>query len=190
MRCAPAATSITALALLTALSAGDARAEVRRCAMPDGNILYTDRSCQSLGAVELSRETPAHAATRLYHGGCASTLQDLLYEVTTAIDTHDVNRLAASYHWPGLSGPAANATMDRLDAIASRPLLDLRVVTADVPQPAVPGEPADPDAPAAAPRVRVVPTGLRAEQVRADGTTPVSTHFSLRRHLDCWWVRL
>ena len=190
MRCAPAALSLAAPTLLIAFAAGPAGAEVRRCAMPDGNILYTDRSCQSLGAVELSRETASRPATRLYHGGCAATLQDLLYEVTTAIDTHDVNRLAASYHWPGLSGRAANATMDRLDAIATRPLIDLRLVTADLPQAPRHGDPADPGAAAAAPEVRVVPAGLRAEQVRADGTTPVSTHFSLRRHLDCWWVRL
>lgn len=176
-----------------AVATPPAAAEVRRCAMPDGNTVYTDRSCQSLGAVELSREASVHPATRLYHGRCAATLPDLLYEVTSAIDGHDVNRLAASYHWPGLSGSAANATMDRLDAIASRPLLDLRLVTADLaPGPASDGlpDPGGPDDVAAAPEVRVVPTGLRADQVLGDGKTQVSTRFSLRRHLGCWWVRL
>lgn len=154
--------------------------------MPDGNLVYTDRSCQSLGAVELPREAPAAIHTsRVYHGGCAATLRDLVYEVTAAIDSHDVNRLAAAYHWPGMTGRSANATMDRLDRIAALPLVDLRVVTVDVPV-----APTDQDDPYAVPEVRVVPTGLRAEQVRADGATPVSTHFSLRRHLDCWWVRL
>lgn len=175
-----------ALALFAVLLPAAAGAEIRRCGMPDGNIVYTDRSCQSLGGRELPRAaaTPV-LANRLYHGRCAATLPDLVYEVTSAIDSHDVNRLAAAYHWPGMSGRAANATMDRLDTIAARTLLDLRVVTTDVPL-----APADPDDPFATPAVRVVPTGLRAEQVLPDGTTPVATHFALRRHLDCWWVRL
>lgn len=185
---APPAFPIAALALVLMLAAAPvvAVAEIRRCAMPDGNLVYTDRRCQSLGAVELPRQAPAAVpTTRLYHGGCAATLRDLVYEVTSAIDSHDVNRLAAAYHWPGMSGRSANATMDRLDRIAALSLVDLRVVTVDVPV-----APADPDDPFDVPEVRVVPTGLRAEQVRGDGATPVSTHFSLRRHLDCWWVRL
>ena len=165
------------------------RAEVRRCVMPGGNVVHTDRSCSSLGAVEQSRQgADKPVATHLYHGRCAGTLPDLLYEVTSAIDSRDVNRLAATYHWPGMSGGSANATLDRLDAIAARPLLDVRIVTTDIPA-EPPEDPFSAD-PSAVDEVRVVPTGLRVEQVLDDGRTPVTTHFSLRRHLDCWWVRL
>ena len=168
----------------------DAGAQIRRCVMPGGNVVHTDRSCSSLGAVEQARELPgAPVATRVYHGGCARTLPDLVYEVTSAIDGRDVNRLAAAYHWPGLSGSTANATMDRLDEIASRPLLDVRVVTADVPVVPGPGGPVPGD-PFAVPEVEVRPTGLRVEQVRPAGNAPVTTMLSLRRHLDCWWVQL
>lgn len=181
----PLAIPVLAFAACTALP-GPASAEIRRCGMPDGNIVYTDRSCHSLGGRELPREAATVVqANRLYHGRCAATLPDLVYEVTSAIDSHDVNRLAAAYHWPGLSGGTANATMRRLESISDRALLDLRVVTTDVPV-----EAADPGNPFATPAVRVVPTGLRAEQVLPDGTTPVATHFALRRHLGCWWVRL
>ena len=162
-----------------------AGAQIRRCVMPDGNVVHTDHSCSSLGAVEQARgDRGKPAATRVYHGGCARTLPDLVYEVTSAIDGRDLNRLAAAYHWPGLSGGAANATMDRIDEIASRPLLDVRLVTADVP--AGP----DPDDPFAIPEVDVRPTGLRIEQVRPDGDARVTTALSLRRHLECWWVQL
>lgn len=165
------------------------RAEVRRCVMPGGNVVHTDRSCSALGGVEQPRTAADQpVATHLYHGRCAATLPDLLYEVTSAIDSRDVNRLAASYHWPGMSGNTANATLDRLDAIAARPLLDVRIVTADIPvEP--PDDPLAAD-PSSIAEVRVVPTGLRVEQVLDDGRTPVTTHFALRRHLDCWWVRL
>lgn len=162
-----------------------AGAQIRRCVMPDGNVVHTDRGCSSLGAVELPRGDHGNSvATRVYHGGCARTLPDLLYEVTSAIDGRDVNRLAASYHWPGLAGSAANATMDRLDEIASQPLLDVRVVTTDAPAGPVRGDPF------ATPEVAVRPTGLRLEQVRPDGRTPVTTMLSLRRHVECWWVQL
>jgi hypothetical protein len=37
------------------------------------------------------------------------------------------------------------------------------------------------------PRARA-PVGLRLEQTLANGSTPSRTVFSLRRHLDCWWI--
>jgi len=131
----------------------------------------------------------AHAAalpatTRVYHGACARTLPDLVYELTSAIDNQDVNRLAAHYHWPGLAGSTANATMDRLDAMAARPLLDLRITTVDIAPPPDPGDPF------ALPDVRLVPTGLRVEQLDGERGPPVTTRLSLHRHVGCWWVRL
>ena len=178
----------TAALLLSAVGMGwpaPAGAVVRRCVMPGGNVVHTDRSCSAIGAVEQSRHDPGSAfPSRLYHGGCARTLPDLVYEVTSAIDGRDVNRLAAAYHWPGLSGDVANATMDRLDALAARPLLDLRIVTVDVPR-------APPiDDPFAIPEVRVRPTGLRLEQVLPESASHVTTMLRLHRHMDCWWVRL
>ncbi|HEU4814190.1 MAG TPA: hypothetical protein VFS99_08185 [Xanthomonadaceae bacterium] len=178
----------TAALLLSSISVSwpaPAGAVVRRCVMPGGNVVHTDRSCSSIGAVEQSRHDPGPAfPSRLYYGSCARTLPDLVYELTSAIDSRDVNRLAASYHWPGLSGSVANATMNRLDELAARPLLDLRIVTTDV-TPAAP-----PDDPFAIPEVRVRPTGLRVEQVLPDGNAQVTTMLGLHRHMDCWWVRL
>ncbi|HET8819389.1 MAG TPA: hypothetical protein VFM73_07595 [Xanthomonadaceae bacterium] len=185
-RSAPPAPCLLALCLL-AWSALPSRAaaEVRRCVMPGGSVVHTDRNCGSLGGIEQARSDPGETyPTRLYHGRCAATVPDLLYELTTAIDSQDVNRLAAAYHWPGLSGQAANATMDRLDDIAGRPLLDLRVLTADVvPAPAA-------DDPLAWPVHDVRPTGVRVEQVRPGTNVPVTTVFGLRKHLGCWWVQL
>lgn len=181
VRFAPAVLCLLVLATLPFRVA----AEVRRCVMPGGNVVHTDRSCSSLGGVEQARQDPGKAYTaRLYYGRCAATVPDLLYELTSAIDSRDVNRLAASFHWPGLSGRTANATMDRLDAIAARPLLDLRVVTTDV----VTEPPADD--PWALPDFDVRPTGVRLEQVRRDSQVQVTTVFGLRKHLGCWWVQL
>jgi hypothetical protein len=52
------------------------------------------------------------------------------------------------------------------------------------------GESASADAldPTSRPVRARAPVGLRLEQTLANGNTPSRTVFSLRRHLDCWWI--
>jgi hypothetical protein len=103
-----------------------ADAQVRRCETADGRTVYTDKACEDVGAVNrLPRDQDtAHAST--LRRGCSRTLQDLTVELTMAIDARDANRLAALYHWPGTGTRNGYAIMDRLDAIAQRPLVDAR----------------------------------------------------------------
>ena len=155
----PLPASRLALSCLLAIAAASAQAQVHRCTMPDGTAVYTDRSCAALGATEQPPRTGLGAGgIRLYRGGCSRNLQDLVYEITTAIDAGDVNRLAGVYHWVGVPSGSAVALMDRLGAVVRRPLVD------------------------------IVPVALRLEQTEANGTTPAPTVLALRRHLDCWWV--
>jgi hypothetical protein len=164
-----------------------AGAEVRRCALPNGQTLYTDRRCADLGAVE--RRAPAEfggtaaASTRLYRGGCARNFQDLLYELTTAIDSRDVNRLAGLYHWPGMSASGALQVMRQLDAIVQRPLIDIMPILAAGPD-------GEDDGYYVQTTARRPPVALRLEQTLANGNTPSRTVFGLRRHMECWWVSL
>lgn len=163
------------LALLIALvPASDAAAQVRRCVTDAGQVIYTDRRCESLGALE--RAAPERPAMRSTHRmGCARTLRDLVFEITEAINARDPNRLAAYYHWAGMSHARAYATLGRLDAIAQRPLVDI--------VPLLPGDVSDADA------WRRAPTGLRLEQTQRNGITPARAVFGLQRHLGCWWLR-
>src|SRR5688572_26864161 len=104
-----------------------AHADVRRCVTASGQTIFTDRKCDEVDAVErLPRENSAASGAK-YHrgGGCARTLQDLVFEMTTAIDGRDANRLAAIYHWPGTSSGVGYQIWTRLDAIANRPLVDI-----------------------------------------------------------------
>ena len=177
--------------------AGVAHAQVRKCTTPDGRPLYTDQRCEALGATPAPTVAPgsaaatpgANAATgrNLYRGGCSRTLQDLVFEITTAIDAQDANRLSSVYHWVGASASSANAVMDRLDTIAHRPLLDISPVS---PSPA--DDTAIVSAPEDVPRttVRRPPVGLRLDQTLANGITPAPVVLGLRRHLGCWWVAL
>lgn len=158
-----------------------AHAQVRRCTAIDGTSVYTDRRCVDIGAVErLPREATRAGAARLYRNACSHNLQDLIYELTTSIDSQDVNRLAGIYHWAGMSSRSGYAVMSRLDAIVRRPLVDIVPVT--------PGTPEDDYYPQTTVRRR--PVALRIEQTLANGSTPSRTVLGLRQHFGCWWVTL
>ncbi len=101
-----------------------AEAQIRRCTGSDGGTIFTDRACAEVDAVERVGTAPG-AARAPYRGGCQRRLQDLVFEVTSAIDARDTNRLASVYHWPGMSSRSGYAIVDRLDAIAQRPLVDV-----------------------------------------------------------------
>lgn len=156
-------------------------AQVRRCTATDGTAIYTDRQCADIGAVERLPRDSRRGAARLYRSTCSRNLQDLLYELTTSIDTQDVNRLAGIYHWSGMSTRSGYAVMSRLDAIVKRPLVDII--------PVMSGNP-DEDDYYAQTTVRRRPVALRIEQTLANGSTPSRTVLSLRRNFGCWWVSL
>ncbi len=158
-----------------------AGAQVRRCTGPDGSTVFTDRRCVDIGGVErLPRDRPTSSVRQLYRG-CARNLQDLVYEITTAIDSGDTNRLASVYHWPGMAHRQGYAVMGRLAGMVKRPLVDI-----------APMMPASPDGvdgelyPQTS--VRRAPIGLRVEQTLGNSATPSRTVFGLRKHFDCWWV--
>lgn len=152
--------------------------------MPDGVSVYTDRRCEDIGAIErLPRDRIAAGFSRPYRGGCARTLQDLVFEMTSAIDSKDVNRLASVVHWVGVSTRNGYSLMGRLDAIVKRPLVDIASVT-----PRAPGDPDGDYYPQTT--VRRTPVALRVEQTLGNGVTPSRTVFGLQRHVGCWWIRL
>jgi hypothetical protein len=190
----------------------------RRCIGPGGNTIYTDRPCETLGATaRLPRGAAPAARGGGGRGGCARTLQELVYAITNAIDTRDANRLGEVYHWVGHDQTSGYRVLDRLQAIVDRPLVDIvplraaaaqtetlgatPTISAETPNAAAAstapsatvagaGESASADAldPTSRPVRARAPVGLRLEQTLANGNTPSRTVFSLRRHLDCWWI--
>lgn len=187
-RCAPyrivTAAALAVLVMLACAWSSPVRAEVNRCVLPSGEHVYTDRRCDDVGAIQRRSRTntPNTAASRLYHGDCAHSLRDLSWQMANAIDSRDVNALAALYHWPGMSTSRANATMRRLDAIVQRPLVDIVTVFADRPVTS------ELHRPTALDEARIA-TGLRVRQTLANTTTPSQTEFGLRRHMSCWWLQ-
>lgn len=162
---------------------GTASAQVHRCTGADGSTTFTDKRCRDVNAVEASPTpaAPGAVAKGLRAARCPRNVQDLIYEVTSAIDRRDANRLAALYHWPGMSSEQGYRIMERLSVIVERPLVDVSAVMPTSPE-GVDGEYYPQTT------VRQAPVGLRVEQTLANGSTPSRTHFGLRRHLDCLWI--
>lgn len=180
----PAFLLIVALASpAVALLPGDAAAQVHRCNTADGRVTYTDKRCRDIGAESAAPRpsAPGAVARNVRAARCPRTVQDLVYEVSSAIDHRDPNQLAALYHWPGMSNEEGYRILERLTAVAERPLVDVAPVMPPAPE-GVDGE-LYPQT-----RVRQAPIGLRVEQTLANGSTPSRTHFGLRRHLDCLWI--
>jgi len=160
-----------------------AAAQVRRCATPDGVTVYTDRRCIDIGGVErLSRDAPSSGVRQPYRSGCARNLQDLVYEISSAIDASDANRLASVYNWTGMSSRQGYAVMARLAVLVKRPLVDIAPVMAASPD-GVDGDLYPQTA------VRRPPIGLRIEQTLANGSTPSRTVFGLQKYFECWWIK-
>ncbi|MBC7989022.1 MAG: hypothetical protein H7Y19_05500 [Luteimonas sp.] len=189
---------LASLGTLLLLQPNAAQAQVRRCSGPDGTLVFTDRKCEDVGATERVPRDALPGAGRMYRGGCSRNLQDLIYEMTAAIDSRDVNRLASLYHWVGMSSRGSYGVMGRLDGIAQRPLVDIvalqpirRIVVQndDGTRSSVDPTGVDPTYYPQASANRT-PVALRVEQTLANGSTPSRTVFGLRRHLGCWWVTL
>ena len=190
---------LAALACATgALWSAHADAQIRRCTRPDGEVVFTDRACADVGGVARTKpsvDSPVYGG-KSWARGCSRNLRDLIFEVTAAIDSRDVNRLAAVYNWAGMSSRNGYAVLGRLDVIVNRPLLD---VSAVLPAPrlsvdagggmTVSGAVDARDYPGAT-VVRGRPVALRVEQTLSNGSTPSRTTFGLRRHMGCWWIVL
>ena len=171
--------------------------------LPDGQSVFTDRGCAEVGGVEQTQQQAAIVGNveKKRGPGCTRNIDDLLFEMNTAFNAHDANRLAGVYHWTGMSGRTAYHVMDRLDAIVQRPLVDIVPVMPEdeasagdesaPPYPAftdVAATPAAVEPPAAPPRPRV-PVAVRIEQTQANGVTPARTVFGLQQHFGCWWIK-
>lgn len=189
----PLAAMLVLLLAGASLPATPVVAQVRQCVGPDGSVVYTDRQCVDIGAGEpMGTRSPARGMSMRLHRSCARSVQDLVYELGSAIQSGDVNQLAGVYDWTGMSTSNGYRLMTRLDAIARRPLVDVQPMFSGGGDPysdiiefnADTGEVMTPQ-----PRkARLV--GLRVEQTLANGSTPSRTVFGLRKHVGCWWVRL
>lgn len=186
--------SLLSIGLLAAPRTAHAQ-KVQRCTTMSGETVYTDKRCEDIGAMDrLPQVTSGSTSgTGLYRGGCSRTLSDLVYQITSAVENKDVNRLASVYQWTGVSNTAANNILDKLQAIVDRPLVDI-VPVRPQPPPIVDadGVVIDDNRDGYYPQTAAPqrPIGLRLEQTLKNGSTPSRTVFGLRRSYNCFWISL
>lgn len=152
---APAVWSVAVLAMLLMAVSGSLplRASgLQLCQTTDGERVYTDTACGALGARPLPvsaelrnrlawesssgvaditglsdrRFGNAIAPRRSVQDGCAHSIGQLSADLLGAFAMGDVNRIAESFHWPGLHHQQAIGIMQQLQWLARHPLLDAR----------------------------------------------------------------
>lgn len=206
-----AAAIVVLTATFPASRPADATTGIARCEASDGTIAYTDLACSTLDATHtpidgglLSRivsdearvvDTASHASTdtalrtsaiaapgrRSLASGCARSATQLEMDLHGSLALGDINRLAESYHWAGLSHRDGRRIMDRLDRMLDEPLTHSHVFNAYI------GD----------------AEGLLATASRAGGdgdagtmqlmfgrgTHATVTDFRVERYRDCYFIR-
>jgi hypothetical protein len=149
-----------------------AEAENRRGGFSSQNFSSQN---MSLGAYRDASE-PLHATLpgrRSPSAGCARSPQQLSRDLVGAFALHDVNRVAESYHWAGMSQRQALPVMKQLERLSAQPLADARFLSAWIDS----GE----DAAARMP----TDAGLM-QLVFADGGRIID--FEVRRYSGCYFI--
>ncbi|QDH69250.1 hypothetical protein [Marilutibacter alkalisoli] len=127
---------------------------VARCAMPDGTHAYTDTGCRSLGGAHVILSTEllnrirrerrhesrltgeplvehgllagsvAVAARRPLAHGCATTPRQLALDLRASVVLGNVNRIAESFDWAGMSHNQAMQVMTRIEQLVGLAVVD------------------------------------------------------------------
>ena len=134
-----------------------AASAILRCESADGTLVYTDKACGAFGAK--AAPIPGELLGRIYRdearfggdadssmpdapasstgrraasGGCARTPTQLAMDLRGSLALGDVNRVAESYHWVGMSSRQGERTLDRLQRLIGKPVLDSHYFDAQI----------------------------------------------------------
>ena len=144
------------LAALPAPMPVRAASAILRCQSPDGTLVYTDKACGAFGAK--AAPMPGALLSRIYQDearfdsdsdadapavlppverrsasrGCARTPTQLAMDLRGSLALGDVNRVAESYHWVGMSSRQGERTLDRLQRLIGKPVLDSHYFDAQI----------------------------------------------------------
>jgi len=189
---------LSLLLVLLSSASIDAHAQstrLNRCTDAQGQSVYTDRPCDSVGA-QSRRPPPPPAGSTLQRdslgASCPRRLSELVQALHDAVNTQDVNRLSTLYLWSAVSDAGAQRILGQLESVVRRPLVDVVPVYPQGDQqlpleegqsPAAQGSDPEP----AAPRH---PIGLRLEQTLPGSAARAATVLGLRRQYGCFWITL
>lgn len=189
---------LSLLLVLLSVASIDAHAQstrLNRCTDAQGQSVYTDRPCDSVGA-QSRRPPPPPAGSTLQRdslgASCPRRLSELVQALHDAVNTQDVNRLSTLYLWSAVSDAGAQRILGQLESVVRRPLVDVVPVYPRQDDEAQPDEGQSPaaqgsDPEPAAPRH---PVGLRLEQTLPGSAARAATVLGLRRQYGCFWITL
>lgn len=168
---------------------------LNRCTDAQGQSVYTDRPCDSLGA-RSRLPPPAPAGNTLQRdtlgARCPRRLSELVDALRVGIVANDVNRLSSLYLWGAVSDAGAQRILGQLESLARRPLVDVVPVYPSQALPQSQDEDQSPAALGSDPVASVArhPIGLRLEQTLPGSASRASTVLGLRRQYGCFWITL
>ncbi|AXK71318.1 hypothetical protein DWG18_02790 [Lysobacter sp. TY2-98] len=133
---------------------------IQRCRAPDGTAVYTDKPCAMFGAhpeamsqdlgmrlmSEASREPEAYAdvnqsnaiapsantGRRSLADGCARTPTQLAMDIQGSLAMRDVNRLAESWQWAGMTKQQALPVMKHLEQLTQERVMSTQYFDAQI----------------------------------------------------------
>jgi hypothetical protein len=206
---APLAT-LAATLLLSAVPAAaplHAASAILRCQSPDGTLVYTDKACGAFGAK--AAPMPGALLSRIYQDearfdsdsdadapavlppverrsasrGCARTPTQLAMDLRGSLALGDVNRVAESYHWVGMSSRQGERTLDRLQRLIGKPVLDSHYFDAQI------GASVDGSALLAANDTSIGgDAGMLQLVLGGDDTARSAIDFDVHRYAGCYFV--
>lgn len=125
----------------------------------------------------------APPSRRSVAGGCARTPTQLQMDLRGAFALGDVNRIAESYHWVGISNRAAMRIMDRLAMLARGQVVDTQYFDAQI------GSASGMYADAGTRLESIGGTGGVLQVEFASGQAGSITDFDVERYKGCYFVR-
>lgn len=130
---------------------------------------------------------PLPGSRRAAGSGCARTPTQLAMDLQGALLLGDVNRVAESYDWAGMSNPQGQRTLDRLQQLIGRPVIASRYYNAQIMASPFAGEAG---AVATASAVDAGPDGAGVLQLTlGDDAHAAMTEFAVHRYAGCYFVR-
>lgn len=119
-------------------------------------------------------------------GGCARSQTQLAMDLRGALALGDVNRVAESYHWAGMSSRQADRVMARLQQLAGQPVIDTHYFDARISSSPFG---ADAGAPLLAASNGVGGDAGVMQVVMGNGTTRSVVDFDVHRYAGCYFVK-
>lgn len=162
---------------------------ISRCQDKEGNIIYTDKSCEDVDAVPQNLPKPAGNIGYSVVRSCARTQEDLLWDLRGALETGDINRASGLFLWNGNDTAQSDKRLDQLNKISYHSLISVDLlfpededyqVTFDEDGNIVEKQRQGPP----------VPYGIKVEFYTNKKQTDIgSIRFGIERHVECYWVR-